>query len=160
MRRGEQKGIKGFGHSITKRLASMPPISKGRGCNDLISECSSACSSRQIVRQPSGPSPTVRSFSNLPSPLSMGRALDVFDARAQDFRRCQTATAGDVRALANPQEAATGEPSSRKASRCGQQTGSSSSKCADLRVAGSIFQHACTARSTRSKIVARQQADR
>ena len=35
--------------------------------------------------------------------------------RAYAFRRCQTATSGDVRALANPQEAATGEPSSRKA---------------------------------------------
>jgi len=38
------------------------------------------------------------------------------------------------------QEAAAEEPSKAETSRCDQQIGSSSTKCADLRVAASIFQ--------------------
>jgi hypothetical protein len=62
----------------------------------------------------------------------------------------RTATAGDVRALANPQEAAAEEPSSRKASRCDIRTGNSSMKSADLQVAASTFPRVCTKQMERA----------
>jgi hypothetical protein len=43
MRQGEQKSVKAFNHSITNPFGPIPPISSGRGCNDLISLYSSAC---------------------------------------------------------------------------------------------------------------------